>query len=97
MATMTRVSAMWTEVATGAEARGVRRWGTRAAVHRVIRWLAVLMVVLAMMVIWERTMAPKQCLYPRGIDIVDNEVVPAYFVPGHVDNAAEGYICAEWR
>jgi len=44
---------MWTEVATGAEARSVRRWLRRAGAPRVIRWLVVLAIILVIgVVLW---------------------------------------------
>ena len=43
---------MWTEVATGAEARGVRRWLRRVLVPILLRYVIVFVLVLLLVAAW---------------------------------------------
>jgi hypothetical protein len=41
------------EIATGAEARSLRRWSGRAVAPRALRWLAVLALVVGAFIVYE--------------------------------------------
>jgi len=65
---MTTGSVMWTEVATGAEARSVRRWLQRVVPPMLLRYLFVLLLVLVMGVVFSFVLpdAPSFCAIPEG-------------------------------
>ena len=77
---------MWTEVATGAEARSVRRWLGRAVLPRALPWLVILTVVVTALVMYEkaRPWHPSDCDRWGGEFSSESGIPPGY---GYVETA----------
>jgi hypothetical protein len=71
---------MWTEVATGAEARSVRRWLGRAVLQRALPWLVILAVIVAALVVYEETRPwrPSDCENWGAEFISKSDIPPGY-------------------
>ena len=68
---------MWTEVATGTEARSVRRWLRRAALPRALPWLVVLAIIVSAFAVYDnvRPWTPADCDRP-GMEFPSKEDIP---------------------